>query len=246
MFFRRKGLPAEWEAIVEARVGHWQYLDANERALLAGDTDYLLRKKYWEAANGFEIDDEIRVTIAAQAALLVLGRSVDDYRMVTTVIVFPTTIQAGGVRAGAIPGTVTDEIVPVLGDAHDLRGPVRIAWDTALRDARHPERGHNVVFHEFAHKLDMEDGTIDGTPRLDGRDATAAWIAVCTEVFGALRRGEERPPLRAYGATNPGEFFAVATEAFFDVPRALRAAEPDLYEVLQRFYRQDPAARVPA
>jgi len=134
-------------------------------------------------------------------------------------------------------------VIPSLGEAHDRRGPVLLAWDDVERAAHHPGRGRNVVFHEFAHKLDMVDHLLDGTPPIHRRDEMERWIAVCTEVFQALRAGDERPPLDPYGATNPAEFFAVATEAFFDVPVDLERREPDLYDVLRAYYRQDPATR---
>ena len=100
------------------------------------------------------------------------------------------------------------------------------------------------MFHEFAHKLDLLDGVTDGTPPLEFKEQLARWVEVCTEAYEALRAGVERPPLQPYGATNPAEFFAVATEAFFDVPEALERHEARLYEVLRDFYEQDPAARV--
>lgn len=221
----------------------WSLLDGDEREFLEAVSDWLLRHKHWEAANGFTLTDEITVTIAAQAALLVLGLDVDDYREVSAVIVYPTAMQSRGVHGGPISGTLVDGIVPVLGEAHDHRGPVLLAWDQAADAARNPGRGHNVVFHEFAHKLDMRDDIVDGTPHLETREALQRWVEVCTEAYDALQAGMDRPPLQPYGATNPAEFFAVATEAFFDVPVALERHEPDLYAVMRDFYKQDPAAR---
>jgi Mlc titration factor MtfA (ptsG expression regulator) len=202
-----------------------------------------LRHKHWEAAHGFTLDDEIVVTIATQAALLVLGLGVDEYREVSAIIVYPSAMQSRGVSAGPVPGTVTEGVIPVLGEAHDGRGPVLLAWDQAQAAARNPGSGHNVVFHEFAHKIDMLDSVTDGTPRMRNRRDMQRWVEVCTEAYEALRDGVDRAPLQPYGATNPAEFFAVATEAFFDVPAVLEEYEPDLYEVLRDFYRQDPAAR---
>ena len=229
--------------IVEEHVAVWQELDDDERTLLEATSDWLLRHKHWEAAQGFALDDEITVTLAVQAALLVLRLTVDEYREVSAIIVYPTTMQSRGVYAGPVRGTVTDGVVPVLGEAHGRRGPVLLAWDEAREAARNPGRGHNVVFHEFAHKLDMLDDFLDGTPPLGRRGDVARWVEVCTEAYDALRAGIERPPLQPYGATNPAEFFAVATEAFFDVPVALEHHEPRLYEVMRDFYEQDPAAR---
>jgi Mlc titration factor MtfA (ptsG expression regulator) len=236
-------LPDGWVGIVEQGVALWTGLDDDEREVLEGAADWLLRHKHWEAAHGFELTDQITVTIAVQAALLVLGLDVDEYREVSAIIVYPSAMQSRGVYAGPVPGTVTDGVVPVLGEAHDGRGPVLLAWDEAEESAGHPGRGNNVVFHEFAHKLDMLDGIVDGTPRFDRRRDLDRWVEVCTEAFQDLRAGIDRAPLQPYGATNPAEFFAVATEAFFDVPVLLEEREPQLYDVLRGYYRQDPAAR---
>jgi len=240
---RRRGLPDDWLDIVEEHVAVWQELDDDERTLLEATSDWLLRHKHWEAAQGFALDDGITVTLAAQAALLVLRLSVDEYREVSAIIVYPTAMQSRGVYAGPVRGTVTDGVVPVLGEAHGRRGPVLLAWDEAREAARNPGRGQNVVFHEFAHKLDMLDDLLDGTPPLGRRGDFDRWVEVCTEAYGALRDGIDRPPLQPYGATNPAEFFAVATEAFFDAPVALEHHEPRLYELMRDFYKQDPAAR---
>ncbi len=242
MRLRRRGLPDDAEALISGNVAHWQQLSRRERETLLVTTDWLLRRKRWEAARGFRLDDRIRVVIAAQAALLILGLSTDHYHLVMSIIVHPAGMTTHGERAGPIPGTRTDSIMPIHGLAQDRRGPVLISWNQAIAGARHPERGHNVVLHEFAHKIDMLDGIIDGTPPLD-RPERRAWVRVCTEVYDAVRSGEPRPPLRAYGGTNPAEFFAVATEAFFDRALELRANERQLYDVLRAFYNQDPAER---
>ena len=221
----------------------WASLDRQERQALEVSSDWLLRHKHWEAAHGFALTDEITVTIAAQAALLVLGLTVDDFREVSAIIVYPTAMLSRGVYSGPVPGTVTDGVVPVGGQAHDRRGPVLLAWDQADDAARYPGRGSNVVYHEFAHKLDMLDHVVDGTPPLRRRGDVDRWVEVCTEAYRALRAGDKRPPLQPYGATDPAEFFAVATEAFFDLPVMLEDHEPQLYEVLRDFYNQDPAGR---
>ena len=230
-------------SIVEAHVAMWSVLDSDEREGVEAASDWLLRHKHWEAARGFALTDEITVTIAAQAAFLVLGLGIDHYREVSAIIVYPTAMQSRGVYAGPVRGTVIDGVRPVLGEAHDQRGPVLLAWDQARDAGRHPGRGHNVVFHEFAHKIDMLDKIVDGTPPLENRVDFDRWVDVCTEAYEVLRDGIDRPPLQPYGATNPAEFFAVATEAFFDVPVMLEDNEPNLYEVLRDFYKQDPAAR---
>jgi MtfA peptidase len=241
---RRRGLPDGWNAIVEARVTLWTTFDDREREVLESTSDWLLRHKHWEASQGFALSDEILVTVAAQAAMLVLGLGVHEYREVSAIIVYPSAMQSRGVYAGPVPGTVVDGVTPVLGEAHDGRGPVILAWDQARDAAQYPGHGHNVVFHEFAHKIDMLDSVTDGTPPFQDRRDLARWVEVCTEAYTALRAGDERQPLQPYGATNPAEFFAVATEAFFDVPDLLEQNEPKLYEVMRGYYAQDPAARL--
>jgi len=235
-------MPAAGPAIVEQHLAVWPLLDHDEQERLLQITDELLSRKQWEAARGFALDDTVRVVIAAQAALLVLALSNDHYRLVSAIVVHPSTLETSGVRAGPSLGTVTADPLAVLGLAEDGRGPVVIAWDEALAGAHRAQPGHNVVLHEFAHKLDMRDGTIDGTPLLPP-GLREDWIRVCTEVYDDLVNGIPRPPMQWYGATNHGEFFAVATEVFFEQSRELLALEPELYDVVARFYRQHPAAR---
>jgi Mlc titration factor MtfA (ptsG expression regulator) len=235
--------PEAWRSLLDANVTHWSFLSGDERAHLEDTILWLVVDKRWEAARGFELTDEMRVTIAAQAALLVLGLDDDEYENVDTIIVHPTTMTFTGARGGPIPGTVDDSPLHALGLAQ-YDGPVIIAWDEALADARHPERGHNVVYHEFAHKLDMLDGVIDGTPPLPDDEAMQRWVAVCTAEYNALQRGYDDPLLGSYAGVDPAEFFAVITELFFDLPVELEGAKPALYRVLRDFYRQDPAQRV--
>ncbi|HEX9315646.1 MAG TPA: M90 family metallopeptidase [Actinomycetota bacterium] len=243
-FLRRRSaatLPDDWVEIVERNVAHWALLDDDERERLGDLMEEIVEGKRWEAANGFTLTDEIRTVIAAQAALLVLGLDFDWYRAVQAIVVHPSTVVSHEPRPGPA-GTMEDGPFPLLGLADSNFGPVLIAWDEARANARHPEWGHDVVFHEFAHKLDMLDHVVNGTPPLHRREDGSHWYAVCTRELALLRAGEGWP-LRDYGGTDPGEFFAVATEAFFDIPLELEAAKPELYRILRDFYRQDPAAR---
>ena len=185
----------------------------------------------------------MRTTIAIEAAVLILALDTSYYREVSAIVVYPTTIFSRGERAGPVRGTMTDDVMAVSGQAHDRRGAILISWDQARDAARHPGRGSNVVFHEFAHKLDMLDDVTDGTPPLATKDLRARWISVFTDAYTALREGVPRPPLDPYGGVSPAEFFAVATETFFDAPLALEAGEPAVFDVLRDFYQQDPAPR---
>jgi Mlc titration factor MtfA (ptsG expression regulator) len=243
---RRKGLVDDWEAIVVERFGAWPTFSRDEQDQLAGIADWLLKHKHWESAHGFDLDDTITTTVAIEAAVLVLGLDIGFYREVSAIVLFPTTIVRTGTYAGPVRGTVTDSATPVLGEAFDRRGAVLVAWDRARDDARNTGSGHNVVFHEFAHKLDMLDNVVDGTPPLPDKAALARWVSVFTSAFTDLRAGTPRHPLDFYGGESPAECFAVATEAFFDVPVELEANEPELFAVLRDFYGQDPAARAGA
>jgi Mlc titration factor MtfA (ptsG expression regulator) len=235
-----EALPREWRELAERRLAAWPRLTPEQRGRLEGLTMRLVTQKRWEASRGFTLSDEIRVTIAAHAALLILEIGYEAYRNVTSIIIHPTTILLTGAQPGPIPGSWSDDPVALLGLAH-YEGPVVIAWDAALHQARHPEHGHNVVFHEFAHRLDMLDGLIDGTPLLPDARTRQGWIEVCTAEYRALRSGGTDELLSDYAAVDPGEFFAVVTEVFFSRPVELQALKPALYQVLSDFYRQDLA-----
>ena len=125
-----------------------------------------------EAANGFTLTDDIKVLIAAQASMLLLGLEIDDYPQLTSVIVHPSTVRLHGVHSAG-GGVVASGTQNLLGQAH-YRGPVVLSWNAAQRGARFPDAGENVVYHEFAHQLDMLDGITDGTPPLARRGRTTA------------------------------------------------------------------------
>lgn len=250
---RRKKLtrvpfPASWENIIRSNVAHFCMLEHARQDHLRDLVKVFVAEKNWVEAGGLSLTDEIRVTIAAQACLLLLGLPHDYYRNVESIIVYPSTVIPPQERRGFFDSTIAPaEIVrPIIGQAF-RDGPVIITWDAALRGGRHPEYGHNVIYHEFAHKLDMLDGTADGTPPLGDRAEYRDWVLTCSREYLRLKQdtGKGRHSfLDAYGATNEAEFFAVATEQFFDQPLKLRRQAPDLYRVLQEYYNQDPSERV--
>jgi len=235
--------PEAWRTLLEANMAHWRWLDDEERDHLECLIKGFLFDRRFEWVDGLERSDEIEVLVAASACLLILGLENAYYRDVTSIIMYPSqTAQRGHRAAPEAPGLATDAIVPILGEAM-LHGPVVIAWDSAKRSAAHPSTGHNVIYHEFAHKIDMADGSADGLPpmAMAQRDR---WEEVCGREYEALREGTSDDPfLDGYGAVNPAEFFAVATEFFFDRPIDMANHEQDLYHVLREFYRQDPAER---
>ncbi len=198
-----------------------------------------LADKNFEGTRDFEPTSDMRLMIAAQACLLILGLDYAYYDDVGSIIISPTIIRQRGSRQ-LDGGIVSDDPIALAGQAV-LHGPVLIVWDTVANESRDPRRGHNVVFHEFAHKLDMRDGTVDGIPPMSA-ELAGRWASVIRSVLARLRSGDH-DGLRSYGATNPAELLAVATEAFFETPDRLQTSEPELYVLLSKFYQQDPAAR---
>jgi hypothetical protein len=240
---REREFPAEWQAILDRRVPYVRTLTPEEQEELRGHIQVFLDEKVFEGALGLEITDEIRVTIAAQACILLLHRETDYYPDLGTIVVYPQAYVARVKRVEG--GVVIEEEVPRLGESWE-RGTVVLSWRDVLSGASNTHDGHNVVFHEFAHQLDQEDGSSDGAPVLSQRSGYGPWARVFGAEYAQLEHEVElhhRTLLDSYGATNPAEFFAVATETFFEKPHLLRRDHPALYEQLAHFYRQDPAAR---
>jgi len=241
---RNRPIPNAWRVILKRNVPVFARLPSEDQNELLGHLHVFLAEKHFEGCGGLEITEEIRVTIAAQACLLLLHRKTDYYPRLITILVYPSSYQAYENRH--LEGQVWEEgWHPLLGHtARQLRSLV-IAWDEAKRGAADPSDGRNLVLHEFAHQLDFEDYATDGAPALTTRAEYRDWAKVMNKEFKALRAADEAGTptlLDTYGATNPAEFFAVATEAFFERPRALRARHPKLYAEFARFFRQEPVS----
>jgi Mlc titration factor MtfA (ptsG expression regulator) len=235
--------PPAWRAVIEERFVPLATLDDDERSRLEVLTRELIDRKNWEAAKDFTVTEDMQVTVAVHAALLILELDHSYYKGVSAIIMHPTTMVLTGERAGPASGVVTNAPMQILGQAN-LNGPITIAWDSVTHEARHPERGHNVVYHEFAHKLDMLNGSADGVPPLSSRDEYEGWNRVCTHEYELLHSSPIASHLlRDYAGVNPAEFFAVITEVFFDKPKDMKHHKRELYDVLAAFYRQDPASR---
>ena len=234
--------PAAWLDVLRQNVGHHAWLQEAERAKLRRAVQIFLAETEFEGCRRLKITDEIRVTIAGSACLLVLG--FDDYYFdnVQTVLVYPRGFVVREQRALAGDVVIQGESER-LGEAHH-RGPVILDWEIVLEHARDPGHGENLVFHEFAHQLDMRNGAFDGTPDLADEALRRRWARVMDDEYnrlvGAADRGR-RTFLDPYGATDPAEFFAVVTETFFDLPWEMRRRHPELYELLRDYFRQDPA-----
>ncbi len=236
--------PEEWVGYLKRNVRFFRTLTDDEQLKLCDDLRIVVAERDWEGCGGLEVTDEMKVTVAAQACLLTLHIEHDYYRRVPSILLYPATYRA---PTRAQHG----EITPVgghgvLGQAV-YRGPVVLSWQSALMGARDEDDGRNVVFHEFAHKLDMADDLVDGTPRLHSREDYADWTRVMTHEYETLCEKSDKGRatlLDKYGATNEGEFFACAVECFFEKPKQMLKKHAELYGVLKAFFRQDPASRV--
>jgi MtfA peptidase len=241
---RRKPLGDAQQRLLADRVAWLAALPSEVRGELEGLVQIFLAEKRFEGCGGLVVTEEMRLVIATQACILLLGRAADLYPGLKTILVYPHAYIAPG--RSSHDGIVTEQPSARVGQAWS-RGSLVLAWDHVLRDAGDIHDGHNVVFHEFAHLLDLQDGSADGAPLLPSRSRYLAWARVLGRVYADLRdRVDRHRPsvLDAYGATDRAEFFAVATECFFEKPVSLERTYPALYLELRRFYRRDPAALV--
>jgi MtfA peptidase len=242
---RSRPFPASWLSIIEQKVPIYNRLPHADQEELQGHIQVFLDEKYFEGCGGLELTEEMKVAIAAQACLLLLHRETDYYPRLITILVYPNAYVAKNLEQKG--GGVVEEGESIrLGEAW-MGGVAVISWEDVCRGASNASDGVNVVLHEFAHLLDFEDGSADGTPPLAHRSHYETWARVLGDEYHRLRRHTELgllDVLDEYGATNPAEFFAVATECFFEKPVQLRRNHPELYEELKTYYRQDPAKLV--
>jgi Mlc titration factor MtfA (ptsG expression regulator) len=240
--------PPQWQAVLDRLPMYTRLPDADRHELRTLVSIFLSEKRF-EGCAGLEITDEIRVTIAAQACVLLLRRQTDIYPKLTSILVYPATYVATFKRPGP-GGIVTEGAMPHAGESWNglysaaSGGPIVLSWRDVRRGAACASDGNNVVFHEFAHQLDSEDGEVNGAPVLDDRSHYIAWARVLGEKFTSLHQDLAKGDpawINPYAATNPAEFFAVLTEFFFERPRTLLARHPLLYAQLASFYKQDPA-----
>ena len=232
---------AAWTAILEHRFVLFRRLGAADRAELFGHVRVFLDEKRFEGCGGFEVTDEVRLLIAAEASLLLLHRENDCFPGLMSVLVYPDAyivpvqFETGG-------GLVVEERVDHIGESWDT-GSVILSWKDVVRGAAGRDRGCNVVLHEFAHQVDGETGDTDGMPRIDDADLRERWKRVFEKEYDRLCELADRRRrtfIDEYGASHPSEFFAVATEHFFMEPVEFSRRHPELYRVLAEFWRQDP------
>lgn len=235
--------PEEWSKILENNVPLYTNLPMEDKAELRRHILVFIGEKRFEGCGGLVITDEIKVTIAAQACVLLLHRKTDYYPDVSSVLVYPQAFVAR--RARHLASGVVSEAPQILAGESWDRGSIVLSWDDVRRGAADIQDGHNVVFHEFAHQIDSSSGKGDSSAVLNDSSSYIAWARVLLDDYERLKRAVARNRssfLDEYGASNPAEFFAVATEFFFEKPGKLKEIHPDLYNELKRFYQQDPAS----
>jgi len=239
--WRSLPLPPEWKQILKRNIDLYGVLPAKLQDELHGHIQVFLREKNLEGCGGLVLTDEIRVTVAGLACILLLNRKAECYPRLESIVIYPSTYVVEEQRDGK--GNVIFQDVR-LGESWTV-GTVVLAWDDSLRGGRISGDGHNVVLHEFAHQLDQSDGAADGTPILGESSRYRGWVRVFSREFEDFKKlvdlGRDTV-MDAYGSTNEAEFFAVATETFFEKPEQMKQRRPELYDQLKKYYRLDPAA----
>ena len=239
--WRALPFPAQWRAILRRRVPYVRRLPADLHLQLKQHMQVFLREKAFIGCGGLDVTDEVRVTIAAQACLLLLNRPCSYYPKLRQILVYPGAFMVDRVHADG--SGVQQNVRQALSGESWSQGQVILSWDDTLSGAALADDGQNVVIHEFAHQLDQENGPANGAPPLGPTQHRARWAKVMSDAFDRLahQAASGQPSLlNAYGATNAAEFFAVATEVFFEQPAQLEAEQPALYRELAALYRVNP------
>lgn len=238
---RRQPFPPAWRGVLRERMPAFARLPTDVQWRLKKHAQVLLAEVPVIGCGGLVVDDEVRVLVAVQAALLLLGRGDGGFEGLSRVLVYPGAFVVDRTRPQA-DGTVREERQVLAGESWQ-QGQVVLSWDDVLTGAADPDDGRNVVIHEFAHRLDQAHGAANGAPWLPGAARRREWARVLSAEFDALRRrlaAGESGLIDPYAATDAAEFFAVASELFFERPEALAAAHPALHEQLRGFYGVDP------
>jgi len=237
---RQQPFPQKWLAILQKHFPLYRGLPAALQKELREKIQAFLAEKNFVGRQGQEVTDEVRVLTAAQACLLLLNRKTNYFPKLSTIYIYPTAYMAR--RVSQSGHLVSESTQTNLGESWSS-GELVLAWDAAVHGAKNTYDGRNVVFHEFAHQLDQEDGAADGAPILAEFSAYASWARVLGEEYERLIRKKKKhrkTVMNKYGATNPAEFFAVAGETFFEKPRQLEKRHPELYAELKSYYATDP------
>lgn len=233
--------PAGWLSIIQTNISIYKNLPKNLQQELQDHVKVFLFHKKFIGCAGLEVTEEMRVTIAACACLLLLNRKTFAYKKVRWIYLYPAEFIVRHTEQDAA-GVVSEKNHMLAGEAW-LNGRVILSWDSSLKGVYDFNDGRNVVLHEFAHQLDSESGSTNGAPLLYSRGAYGSWATIMSREFKTLSKHTffgKRTVLDAYGATNPAEFFAVATETFFEEPNTLAHEHKELFNELKNYYKTDP------
>jgi len=232
--------PDTWKTVIEKSVPLTRKLPEKLKNDLYKKVLVFLEEKTFEGCQGFEITDTVKVTVAAQACILLLNRPNAFYNKLKTILIYPDTYIA---KHAAYPGMQTEpNEIPVAGQSYDS-GTVILAWSHVTYGAGNRKDGNNVVLHEFAHQLDQEDGSTDGMPVMRNRSQLTPWITNVGKEYNAFAKRiakGRKDVMDSYGATNTAEFFAVATETFFEKPYQLYRKHTSLFREMQDYFKVDP------
>jgi Mlc titration factor MtfA (ptsG expression regulator) len=231
----------QWRKIIQQRMPYFKQMPTDLQLQLKQHIQVFLAEKNFIGCNGVKITDEIRITVAAQACLLLLNRKTDYYPKLKTILVYPRAFIKNQQSIGA-DGVQYVKRVTLSGESWDF-GKVVLSWQDTLDGAQITDDGRNVVIHEFAHQLDQESGKANGAPILGKNQSYQCWSEAFLSQFEQLRMQAKtgKPSLfDYYGATEPAEFFAVASEVFFEQAKQLHHEHSALYRQLQQYYQVDP------
>jgi Mlc titration factor MtfA (ptsG expression regulator) len=235
---RNQPFPADWRRILRERVPLAARLPPDLQLRLKRHIQVFIAEKPFIACGGQAITDEVRVTIAAHACLLLLGHARPDcYPRLRQILVYPDTFVVN--REQPTGDGLVQETRHALSGESWSQGQVILSWADVRADAADPADGRNGALHEFAHQIDQDSGAADGRPWRPGSAARRRWAAVMDEALDRLRR-EASTVIDRYGATDPAEFFAVVTEVFFERPHELAAEAPAVYRELARLFAIHP------
>lgn len=233
--------PHHYNGILAKYIPSWREMPPPLQMQIRRLVKQFLHEKKFVGCDGLQVTDEMRVSVAGLASMLVLNRRSGVFPALKHILLYPSAFFVPRTEFG-VGGVVTHASQTLAGESWN-DGRVILAWDHVQQARFDPEHKHNVVWHEFAHQLDSESGQTNGAPRLPGKKAYAHWSGLMAEEFAQLQQAAEmeiETVMDHYGATNPAEFFAVATETFFGRPDELASFHPRLFELLQKYYKVDP------
>ena len=231
--------PEAWDLHLNRNVRLTWNLSVEESARLKSRVKIFVAEKNWECCEGLDLTEEMKVTVAAQACLMLLGVEGFYFDNVNSVLLYPEAF-----TRKTSDGTSQNQIQHRSGEAWQ-DGPIILSWRDSLLGGRNPDDGKNVVIHEFAHALDGIDGEMGGNVMFDDAATTAQWSQVVKREFDVLVEAKERGRrtlLDHYGATNPAYFFAVASETIFEQPEELEQEHNELFDLLEKYYRVNPTS----